>query len=141
MTYELPPPDPGPVDAARLQRVSWPLILGLGSLALLWPLAELSGATEVFGRAVTGLLTTGVVLTVWVGSAGLGRAPRPVLTLSLAGGVHGAVLAGTTLAIGLRPDGPSVTMLGLATEVGGSIALGALAGLLALTVQRARGAR
>lgn len=72
MARDLPPVRP----AAHRQPLSWPLVVGLGSLALLWPLGELTGVPEAIGRLGTFLLNAGVVAVVWIVGVGLGRAHR-----------------------------------------------------------------
>ncbi len=121
--------------------VSWSLVAGLGSLALLWPLAHLTGAADAVGQPLAAVLTLGVVALAWVAVVGLCRVPRPVLTLTLAGGAYGILL--TVLALLLRPEriGVVLTVVGAAVEIGRSTALGLVAGLCALAVQRRRAAR
>lgn len=115
--------------------VSWALVAGLGGLALLWPLARLTGAAGVLGPLATTVLNAVVVAVVWIGVVGLGRVPRPVLTLTLAGAAYGIVLVSVPAV--LQPDevGPG-TLLVAAVGTARSAALGALAGLAALLLQR-----
>ena len=110
---------PGPQAS---EPVSWPVVLGLGALALLFPLAELTGASDAIGAVPMALLLLGLVAAVLIGGVGLLRVPRPVLTLTLAGAVSGVVLVG-------------------AFEVVRSTVLGTLAGLLAAAVQHTRSPR
>ena len=112
------------------QHVSWPLVLGLGSLALLWPLAHLTGLSDGIGQLPTVLTLAAVVAVVWIGSIGLGRVPRPVLTLTLAGAVYGAFLVVLSRVFGMRPEVDGiVAALVAAFELGRSTLLGFLAGL------------
>lgn len=135
MTSHEPVPRPSrPTDPAPPARLSWPTVLGLGSLALLWPLAALlvpdAGGP---GRALT---IVGVTALVWVGVVGLGRVPRPVLTLTLAGLVFGVVAAGVSALVGVDGDRAAWTVLpALVLDT----AWGAVAGVVAAAVQRARG--
>ncbi|MGR6964025.1 hypothetical protein ACU610_06165 [Geodermatophilus sp. URMC 61] len=132
----------GPPGPGSREPVSWPVVLGLGALALLFPLAELSGVTGILGAAPTALLLVGLVAVVWIGGIGLGRVPRPVLTATLAGVVFGVVLVALSRALGTGPDVDGASAVGVAAfEIGRSAALGALAGLLAAAVQRNRGPR
>ncbi|MFP3714838.1 hypothetical protein [Puerhibacterium sp. TATVAM-FAB25] len=122
--------------------LSWPLVLGLGSLALLWPLVELTGVAGVLGQPSASLLVVGLTAGAWVLGVGLGRVPRPVLTLTLAGGLYGALLLAVSSVLGLRPEVPAALLVvGAAGEILRSTALGAVAGLAAAAVQRARGPR
>lgn len=124
-----PPRDPRPP-------VSWALVAGLGALALLRPLAQLTGVAEALGAVTTAVLVVVIVAVVWIGVVGLGRVPRPVLTLMLAGAAYGTVLV--VLSAALRPEQVSVLTLLVAAvlETARATALGAVAGVLALAVQR-----
>jgi hypothetical protein len=132
-----PPEDSG---AAAGRPLSWPLILGLGSLALLTPLVQLTGLGEVLGQPTTVLGILAVVAVAWIGSVGFGRVPRPVLTLALAGAVHGALLVVVGLVFGAsREWGGAAAVVAVLFELGWSTVLGGVAGLLALVIQRATG--
>jgi hypothetical protein len=111
--------------------------LGLGSLALLFPLAHLTGLRDALGAAPTGLLLFGVVIATWIGVVAFGRVPRPVLTLTLAGTVFGVVLVGLSVTLRTLPDVDGrLLVLGAVLEIARSVVLGALAGLLAAALQR-----
>jgi membrane associated rhomboid family serine protease len=114
---------PGPQAS---EPVSWPVVLGLGALALLFPLAELTGASDAIGAVPMALLLLGLVAAVLIGGVGLLRVPRPVLTLTLAGAVSGVVLVGAFEVV--------------RSTVLGTLA-GLLAGLLAAAVQHTRSPR
>jgi hypothetical protein len=129
---------PGPQAS---EPVSWPVVLGLGTLALLFPLAELTGASDAIGAVPTALLLLGLVAAVWIGGVGLLRVPRPVLTLTLAGAVSGVVLVVLSVALGTRSGGEGLAVLVGAFEVVRSTVLGTLAGLLAAAVQHTRSPR
>ena len=125
-----PPGRPG-------SEVSWPVVLGLGALALLFPLTHLTGLRDALGSAPTGLLLFGVVIATWIGVVAFGRVPRPVLTLTLAGAVFGVVLVGLSVTLRTLPDVDGrLLVLGAALEIARSVVLGALAGLLAAALQR-----
>lgn len=121
----------------RPQELSWPVVLGLGSLALLLPLADLTGLRAALGSAPSALLLFGVVIATWIGVVAIGRVPRPVLTLTLAGSVFGVVLV--VLSVNLRAlpvvDG-RLLVIGAAIEIARSTGLGALTGLIAAALQR-----
>lgn len=116
---------------------AWSVVLAVVALA-----KEAAAATGVFahGAAATfGPLTvTALVAAVWLGVAVWLRVERPVVTLAIAGAVHGV------LVLGLDPQPipadpgvlhPSGTLAIIATNV----AFGALLGLIALVVTRNRG--
>ena len=119
--------------------MSWPVVLGLGALALLFPLTELTGLRDALGSAPTALLLFGGVSATWIGVVGFGRVPRPVLTLTLAGTAFGVVLVALSVTLQTLPavDG-ALVLLGAVLEVVRSTVLGALAGLLAAAIQPRR---
>lgn len=117
----------------------WLLILGLASLSLLWPLTALWQIEQGPLRALTLLLLTG---TAWIGVVGIGRVPRPVLTLTLTGVLHG--LIGLLLGLLIPGQGPAVVPVSiwlLLPSLLTSAAVGALLGLVALGVQAVLGPR
>lgn len=110
-------------------------------MALLWPL---TGLTGVLGTgAPRALVIVAVTAVVWIAVVGVGRVPRPVLTLTLTGVAYGLVAH----AVGLLVP----VLGGLGGPVDGAFAWtivpallsnafwGALAGLAAAGVQRLRG--
>lgn len=142
MVHEPPPTRPPggpPGGGPGRPAVSWPLVAGLGGLALLWPLAELTGMVDALGVSTAWLLVGGTVMVVWVGGVGLGRVPRPVLTLALAGVVYGLVIVALVLVLGLERIGVASTAMGVAVELIRSTVQGVVAGLLAGFVQRLGG--
>lgn len=117
----------------------WLLIIGMSSLALLWPITALWNIGHGLPRALSIL---GITFVVWVGVVGFARVPRPVLTLTVTGVLHGLialVLAGLVSRGG--PLGDVATLWVLIPELVMSAAAGALSGVIALGVQRALGAR
>jgi hypothetical protein len=120
--------------------VQWPLVLGLGSMALLWPLTALTGiGGEGAPRALT---VVGLTALVWVGVVGLGRVPRPVLTLTLSGLVFGLVAMGTSVVLGgVGLPGEDAAAWTVVPALAMDAFWGFVAGLLALGVQKALGVR
>lgn len=132
-----PAPRPGPAPAA----VPWVVVAGLATLALLWPL---TGLTGVFGDgAPRAFAIIGITAAVWIGVVGLGRVPRPVLTLTLTGLAYGLVATALGLLVpvlagfGGPGGGPAWTIVPALLH---DAMWGALAGLAAAGVQRLRGA-
>lgn len=127
-----------PSPAGPTIPVPWAVIAGLAAMALLWPL---SGLTGLFGTGAPRALTiVGITAVVWIAVVGLGRVPRPVLTLTLTGVAYGLV----TVLLGLfvpalggfgGPSGAAWTMI---PELIMNALWGALAGLAAAGVQRLR---
>jgi hypothetical protein len=116
--------------------LSWPVVLGLGSLALLWPLAELTGLSDAIGQPAMAAVLFALVAIGWIGTVGFGRVPRPVLTLTAAGAVYGGILIVLSVAFGTHPDLGIVLVVGVALfEIVRSALLGSIAGLLARALQ------
>lgn len=114
-------------ESTRALRLNWPLIAGLSSLSLLWPLAELTGVPAGFGRAAAIL---SIIAVCWIGVVGFGRFPRPVLTLALTG--LGAALLTHVLSYVFGGGAPLWALpISLALQTG----WGALAGLIAWGIQ------
>lgn len=133
-------------DMAALKDLRWPLVMGLGVLALARPVTN-----TVFDQigadrpaALPGILTA-VITMVWVAAVGLRAVSRPVLTLVCAGVAY-AVLS-TVLSAILSPlltgalQGPLAEPRAIVPMLLVNGAWGAAAGGLALLVQRARGIR
>ncbi len=133
----------GPTSTPRPQIV-WQAVAGLGALVLLWPLTTLTGIADAIGAPARAVLVVGLIGAAWIGVVGLGRLPRPVLTLTLtgmAGGVYlllADLLAGAGVSGGLGLVALPFLLLDL---VGGGALWGVLAGLVAAGVQRLRGGR
>ncbi|WP_435736358.1 hypothetical protein V5D56_16425 [Cellulosimicrobium sp. PMB13] len=126
------PAHPDDDTPATTGRLSWPTVLGLGSMALLWPLTGLLGLGSGAPRALTIL---GLTALVWIAVVGLGRVARPVLTLTLAGLTFGVVAAAVSALVGLdggRAAWTLVPALALSTF------WGLVAGAVAALVQRVR---
>jgi hypothetical protein len=132
---------PAPDGRTRSPALSWSNILGLGALALLWPLLELTGIAGALGDPVTTVLLLVVVGGVWVGTVGLGGEPRPVATLTLAGTVYGTLVVLLAAALGIGRELHGAATFYALVPLGLCTALGTVAGLLASTVQRISGRR
>ncbi|GAB2479496.1 hypothetical protein GCM10027063_21610 [Promicromonospora xylanilytica] len=139
MTSPHLPPLPAPDRPAR-PTIPWALVGGLATLALLWPLAGLTGALGT--GAPRALTIIGITAVVWIGVVGLGRVPRPVLTLTLTGVAYGLVAHVVALLVpvlggaGGPGGGPLWTIVPALLF---DAMWGALAGLAAAGVQRLLG--
>ncbi|WP_136045537.1 hypothetical protein [Microbacterium sp. K41] len=133
-TPSQPPEIPGPRP-----RLSWPAVMGFGILGLLWPLLRLIGLEAVVGGVTTVMVAFLATFVIWVLGAGFGHVPRPVLTLTLSGVLFALLLGATTVAIGDWPDhGIGLNLVAATIEIGRSAGFGALSGLVAESIQRAR---
>ncbi len=132
-------PHPSHPKPSRRARISWAAVLGFGALGLIWPLLRLVGLDSLIGGLPTVLLSLLPVFAVWTLGAGFGGVPRPVLTLTLSGSLFGLVLTMSALALGEWPDhGLGLTLVAATIEIARTTGLGALAGLVAAAIQRAR---
>ncbi|MDR2998000.1 MAG: hypothetical protein LBU78_07765 [Microbacterium sp.] len=122
-------------QASRSPGIPWLLVLGLSSLALLWPLTGLLSIGEGAPRAFT---IIGLIAVAWIGVVGFARVRRPVLTLTLVGIGYGMIITVFGLVTGGRNglDGWGTPIM-LAIDA----LLGLIAGLLALAIQKIRGRR
>lgn len=129
----LPAPSTPPPTTPK-RRLNFALVAGLSALALLWPLAEVTGLPVGPARA---LIVIPIIAICWIGVVGFGGFPRPVLTLTLAG--LGSALIAHALSYvfgeaGVSPAPLWALPLSLAIQMG----WGALAGLLAWGIQALR---
>jgi len=142
MTSPHLPAQPAP-GRATPSTIPWAVVAGLSALALLWPL---TGLTGVLGTGAPRALTIiGITAVVWIGVVGLGRVPRPVLTLTLTGVAYGlvAVALGQLVPVLGGFGGPGGSDVEPAWTIVPALLIdafwGALAGLAAAGVQRLRG--
>lgn len=125
--------------ADSVRSVPWMLILGLSSLALLWPLTALTGIAGQ-GAVRAGIIFM-ITAVVWIGTVGFGRVRRPVSTLTLTGLAYGfiaLVIAGFTPGGG-GPFGDTTTLWAFIPALVVNAGLGAFAGLVAVGVQASLG--
>lgn len=126
-----------------LKRLHWPLVLGLGAFALIRPLSRIiSGDQE---SPVLAIALTVVVSAVWILVVGLGRVAQPVLTVVMAGvayGVFSIALSGILSPILTGElQGPLAMPVAIIPLLLFNAAWGAIAGALALLLQRVRARR
>lgn len=129
-----------PSSPVRTRRpLPWLLIIGLASLVLLWPLTSQWQFGQGLPRAAALL---GLTAVVWIGVVGVGRVPRPVFTLTLAGVLHGAIgLVVGWILPGGGPGGGLAALWLMLPSLAISAGVGALLGLVALAVQSVLGPR
>lgn len=129
-----------PAPSVGRPPLPWLLIIGLSSLALLWPLTAMWELGQGLPRA---LALLGLTAAVWIGAAVGGRLHRPVAVLTLAGLLHGglALMLAGVLSGGSGPFGNPAALWILLPSLAGSAGLGALLGLVAAGILRVLGAR
>ncbi len=127
----------------RFTELHWPLVLGLGALALVRPLVRIVGARAgVDEPPAVAIAVTVAISLVWVAVVGLTRVAHPVLTL-VAVGLTYAVLS-MLLAAVLSPvltgesRGPLANPVAIVPVLLTNALWGLLAGALAVVVRRAR---
>lgn len=128
-----------------IQRLNWPLVIGLVVVALVRPLFSIAGLSDVLGRPATPLVLTAVISLVWILSVGLSRVREPLLTLVAVG--VGYALASVLLSAILSPillghlEGPLARPIALVPLLVVNVGWGAVCGALALGLRRLRRAR
>jgi hypothetical protein len=129
-----------------IMRLHWPLILGLGALAMIRPLvATISSTLGGQGSPALSIMLSIAISAAWIGVVGLTRVRHPVLTLvfaALAYAVFSTIFSGivSPLATGSLQGPLAMPPTIIAVLITNAI-WGAITGLLALALQRARGFR
>ncbi|MDO5633825.1 MAG: hypothetical protein Q4G34_02980 [Micrococcus sp.] len=130
-----------------IKSLHWPLILGLGALALIRPLTRIAEDQLDFfdGSAVVPIALTVMISAIWIAVVGLSKTVQPVLTLLFAGlayAVFSIILSGilSPILIG-ELQGPLANPIAIAPMLLTNAIWGLAAGGLALLVQRLRGIR
>lgn len=129
-----------------LRELRWPLVLGLGALALVRPaVSVLESQLGVEDPPAVPIAITIVVTVIWVAVVGLRRITQPVLTLLFAGltyGVLAIVLSGVlSLSLDNELQGPLANPVAIVPVLVINALWGLGAGALAWLVQRRRGYR
>jgi hypothetical protein len=125
----------------KLRRFDWLLIVGLGCLALVHPLLNISGLMNALGRPFGPLLVTALVAIIWVATVVLSRVREPLMTLTLTGLAAGlAVLAISALVAPALTGSPGALLahpIAIVAVLATNTLWGALAGLVAAGLRRA----
>lgn len=131
-----------PPHGQSVERLDWATVLGFATMALLWPVLDLTGVLAVLHPVAGVALAVGLPGVAWVLGAAYGGVPRPLLTLTLAGALAGIILVVWSYSRGAWPELSPVRILaGVGIELARSTVLGALAGLLASGLRRAHRGR
>lgn len=130
----------------NIRTLNWPLIVGLGTLALIRPLTRIAESQlGIENHPAVPITLTVFISFVWVAAVGLSRNPAPVSTLIFAGlayGVISIILSGIlSPIIDGHLDGPLANPIAIVPILAINATWGLAAGGLALALQRARGTR
>ncbi|MEU3020365.1 hypothetical protein ABZ635_23560 [Nocardiopsis sp. NPDC007018] len=129
------PPSPAPVSPPG---VPWSLVLSLGALALVRPLANATGVAEAVGTPWAQVGTTLLVTATWVAAVVVAHVPRPFVTLVCAGVAYGvlAILLGAVLSplLGEGLQGPLARPVAVLPVLALNAMWGAAAGGVAVAV-------
>ncbi|WP_026819061.1 hypothetical protein [Arthrobacter castelli] len=128
-----------------IKHLHWPLILGLGAIALVRPLANIMNISDYFSKGTVALTLTAAISLAWILIVGLSRVSHPVLVLVFSGlayAVYSTLLSGVLSPIlNGELQGPLATPIAIPAILIVNAVWGAVAGVLALVVQRLRGVR
>jgi hypothetical protein len=73
----------------KLQQLHWPLIMGMGALALIRPLMNITGWMGGLGRPFGPLFVSGLISLAWLAIVVIFRVRQPLLTLIFTGMTYG----------------------------------------------------
>ncbi|MFG3618936.1 hypothetical protein [Nocardia sp. NPDC047654] len=127
-----------------VKTLNWPLILGLGALALIRPLVRIfEDRSDLDLSPWVPIAMTLCITIIWIAAVGLTRVRQPLLTLVCTGLTYG-ILA-TVLSAILSPilighlDGPLARPIAIIPMLIVNAIWGLIAGAIASAIQRARG--
>jgi hypothetical protein len=123
----------------KLNQLHWPLIVGLGALALIQPVMNVTGLMERLGRPFGPILVTVLISLAWLAIVVLARIREPLLTLVFTGLTYGAfaILISAILSPILMGQliGPITNPVAIVSVLITNAIWGALVGLCALAVR------
>lgn len=127
----------------KLEQLHWPLIIGMGALALIRPLMNITGMMEGLGRPFGPIFVTGLISLVWVAIVVIFRVRQPLLTLIFTGMAYGifSFMLGAVLSPLLTGElsgplaRPFILPFALASVLTTNAIWGAVVGLLAWGIQ------
>lgn len=127
----------------KIKTLNWPLVVGLGALALIRPLDRIiEDQAEITHHPATSVLITVGISVAWILIVGFSRIREPLLTLVFTGLSYGVL--SLLLSAVLSPilighlDGPLANPAGLVPALAVNAIWGLLCGVLALGLQRIR---
>jgi hypothetical protein len=121
------------------RQLHWPLIAGLGALALIRPVMSVTGIMDAIGRPLGPLLMTALISLAWLLVVVLARVREPLLTLVCAGITYGvcSILLSTIVSplLGGQLMGPITNPLAIVSVLITNAIWGALVGVCALAIR------
>jgi len=134
------------VSMNRITTLPWPLIIGLGALALIRPFVRIVGhQLDADLGAATPIAITLIISVIWIAVVGLGKTRQPVVTLLFTGltyAVLSIILSGVlSPIIDGRLEGPLANPIAIVPVLLTNALWGLAAGGLALLIQHLRGVR
>ncbi len=127
----------------KLNQLHWPLIIGMGALALIRPLINITGIMEGFSRPFGPLVVTVLISVAWLAIVVFARVREPLLTLICIGITYGvfAILISALLSPLLTGtlSGPITNPFAIVAVLITNAIWGALVGLFALVIAKAAG--
>jgi len=122
----------------KLNQLHWPLIIGMGALALIRPLMNITGLMEGLGRPFGPLAVTVLISVAWLAIVVFARVRDPLLTLICTGITYGvfAILISALLSPLLTGtlSGPITNPFAIVAVLITNAIWGALVGLFALVI-------
>jgi hypothetical protein len=130
--------------STTVKALNWPLILGLGTTALIRPLVRIvEDRSEADLSPLVPIVMTLCITMVWIAAVGFTRVREPLLTLVCTGLTYGvlAILLSAILSPILTGhlDGPLAHPIAIVPVLIVNAIWGLVAGAIALGIQRARG--
>ncbi|MEZ4861724.1 MAG: hypothetical protein R3C14_10465 [Caldilineaceae bacterium] len=123
---------------SKFDQLHWPLILGMGALALIRPVLNITGLMEGLGRPIGPLLITLLISLAWLAIVVCNKVRYPFPTLILTGVAYGvfAILLSATLSPMLQGKllGPLTTLYATVSVLVTNAIWGGVVGLVALVL-------
>lgn len=124
----------------RLEQLHWPLIVRMGSLALVWPFLSLTGLLDRLGRPSGPILLLTFISGVWLAIVVLTRVRQPFLTLSFTGFTYAvfALLIHASLSPidGRQLSSPLSYLFVIIARLGYGIMWGSVMGIIAWAIRQ-----
>ena len=125
---------------AKVEQLHWPLIIGMGALALIRPFLNITGLMEYLGRPLGPLLITILISLAWLAIVVLSRVQHPLRTLVWTGITYG--IFAIVLSAFLSPlleghfSGPLRSPIATVSVLLTNAIWGSLVGLVALGISK-----